>query len=61
MTEREQMATVALMELWNGIGAGECEKFEVEKHKREDAISKIEQMNKTKGIRKELNKNAKLR
>lgn len=61
MTEREQMATVALMELWNEIGAVECEKFEAEEHKREDAISKIEQKNKAKGIRKELNKNAKLR
>lgn len=47
------MATVALMELWNEIGAGECEKFEAEEHKREDAISKIEQKNKAKGIRKE--------
>ena len=54
MTEREKMATVALMELWNEIGAEECEKFEAEKHKREDAISKIEQMNKAKEIRKEV-------
>ena len=53
MTEREKMATVALMELWNEIGAGECKKFETEEHKKEEAISKIEQMNKAKEIRKE--------
>lgn len=53
MTEREQAVTVALMELWNEIEIEECENFETEKREREQAISKIEQMNKAKEIRKE--------
>lgn len=52
MTEKEQFATIQIMELWNEIEIEECEKFEAEKHKKEEAISKIEQMNKAKEIRK---------
>lgn len=58
MTEREQMVTVALMELWNEIGVEECEKFKAEEREREQAISKIEQKNKEKEIRKEVEENA---
>ena len=56
MTEREQAVTVALMELWNEIEIEECENFEAEEREREQAISKIEQMNKAKEIRKEVEK-----
>jgi hypothetical protein len=47
MTEREQAVTVALEEREN---------FEAEEREREQAISKIEQMNKAKEIRKEVEK-----
>lgn len=50
MTEREQMVTVALMELWNEIEIEECKKFEAEEREREQAILKIEQKNKVKEI-----------
>lgn len=53
MTEKEQFATIQIMELWNKIETKEHEKFEAEEHKKEEAISKIEQMNKAKEIRKE--------
>ena len=53
MTEKEQIVTVALMELWNEIGVGECEKFEAEEREREQSISKIEQKNKEKEMKKE--------
>lgn len=56
MTEREQAVTVALMELWNEIEIEECENFKAEEREREQAISKIEQMNKAKEIRKEVEK-----
>lgn len=58
MTEREQAVTVALMELWNEIEIEECKNFETEEREREQAISKIEQMNKAKEIRR-LKKNVK--
>ena len=41
------------MELWN--------KIQTEQRKKEEAKAKAEQMNKAKGIRKELKKNVKLR
>lgn len=53
MTEREQAVTVALMELWNEIEIEERKNFEAEEREREQTISKIEQMNKAKEIRKE--------
>ena len=53
MTEKEQFATIQIMELWNKIEIEEHEKFEAEEREREQAISKIEQMNKAKEIRKE--------
>lgn len=57
MTEKEQIATIQIMELWNKIETKEHEKFEAEEHKKEEAISKIEQMNKAKEIRKEAEEN----
>ena len=54
MTEKEKFATIQIMELWNKIETKEHEKFEAEKHKKEEAISKIEQMNKAKETRKEV-------
>lgn len=53
MTEKEQFATIQIMELWNKIETEEHEKFEAEEREREQTISKIEQMNKSKEIRKE--------
>lgn len=53
MTEREQAVTVALMELWNEIEIEVHKEIETKEHKKEEAISKIEQMNKAKEIRKE--------
>ena len=54
MTEKEQFATIQIMELWNKIETEEHEKFEAEEHKKEEAILKIDQMNKAKEIRKEV-------
>ena len=53
MTEKEQFVTTQIMELWNKIEAEEHEKIEIEERKKEEDISKIEQMNKAKEIRKE--------
>lgn len=50
MTEKEQFATTQIMELWNKIETEEHENFEAEEREREQAISKIEQMNKAKEI-----------
>lgn len=45
MAEKEQFATIQIMELWN--------KIQTEQRKKEEAKAKAEQMNKAKEIRKE--------
>lgn len=53
MTEKEQFVTTQIMELWNKIETEVHEKIETEERKKEEAILKIDQMNKAKEIRKE--------